>query len=465
MGCHDLVQNFHKTTSAMIKPNSDPNELGTFMSASFPLSPPGVGHASTSANHQPHSPVFPFCFPNDAISSHSLSGSGKNSMDFLGYTSPRSYLDAFQTGQRQGETTRVEGSPDRSGWPTVVDSRIPFTTYFQNLTHTLRMAATKGATSASSNGSGTVSFPAASNSSSNHRTCASPANPCDFTPSPRTLSCGSQAEPDSSCCDDERNLDVKEDDKGADFRTKMVETEMNTWTNDTAEKKEFCNLKRGLSTDRGESSVQCKEKTTLPPAKKFLSQQTQFGRSLPCLMISPAQQTTQENSQTSLSAPVAPYSPLPTSPLPSLGSSLPYHFRLHPQYPLLRDSPDEPQQHLTSVQQIPSGPSSSGISAADSSVLSSSLPVSLLQYHLQEQQLHRHHHHQHHQQRHLQQHPHQQELRAQYPDSVPDGRLFLESALFQVIKVQFVCFLVFLLFCLCFFGFVLLIFAYLVLFC
>ncbi|RUS68697.1 hypothetical protein EGW08_023541 [Elysia chlorotica] len=155
--------------------------------------------------------MFPFCFPSDTSVSQTLDLGGKRNMDFLGYTSPRSYLDAYHD-PGQGEVIPVGESSENPGWPTVVDSRIPFTTYLQNLTFTLSRAAAKGVNSNLPNDRVAVPVPAVSNSTHNPRACVGLGRDSsgEVASVPRSYNSGSQAEPDSSCCDEESCSDVKE---------------------------------------------------------------------------------------------------------------------------------------------------------------------------------------------------------------------------------------------------------------
>ena len=432
----------------MIKSSPDLSDHRTFNPPSYPFSPPLTGQTGTLVSPHPNRSMFPFCFSPDVLTAQSPTSPGDRKLgplDLLGYTTSRSYLDDLTTGHGPREVTRSGESPDRSGWPTVVDPRIPFTTYLQNLTRTLSMAAVKGSSSvsasASTNGKlrGSLQTDAVSPPDS-FRACASIPSPCDVTPSPRSLSCGSQAEPDSSCGADEISGEVRDDDNDVYHNSEMEESQNDEGDNDDKlEKTELRRLKRRVSDAMIQPSVHYTEETGPPRFKAS-------GKYRSCLFISSAHQSEERSYQGSLSAPVVPYSSLPTSPLSTLSASLPYHFRLHP---LVKTSTDkhkhqqnlQQQQHASQQHfQLPhcTKAGGGGKGCSEANTLSSSLPVSLLQYHLQGQHHHHHHHQQQQQQRQLQQHQDQQEQRVQqHPHTAAqDGRFFLESSLFQVTSID-----------------------------
>ncbi|GFR94614.1 zinc finger protein [Elysia marginata] len=404
----------------MIRPSADTRERNALNSSS--VSSPGQRVLTTPNSPHPSSPVFPFCLPNDNLPEQHFSGVRKHPMDFLGYTNPRFCFSAMHTEQDQKEMTqRTEEMPNLSGWPTVVDSRIPFTTYLQNLTRTLRMAAAKGVTSSPDNENAPSSL--LSVSSNNHCASASPPSSNDVTSCPRSLSCGSQAEPDSSCCGDDRNdSDPKQNDcHDVDNSSEIENSDTGPGADAKSEQKQLKTQKLSLSGDTGIDNMCFEDQTIYRHSKRVSENQSQLAKNLHGLVIPLAQHTfTESNCRGSLSAPVVPYSPIPTSPLTSLSASLPYHFRPH-QHPVLEQSVCALEYHrdLSPHKQRQLVASSCGSGGSETnSMLTSSLPASLLHYHLQGQ--HQHHH---------LQHP---GGRAPHgTDTEQGGRLFHEAALFE----------------------------------
>ncbi|GFN91053.1 Zinc finger protein [Plakobranchus ocellatus] len=425
----------------------NPSALTLSPSAALPQSPGYIGES-----HLPNSSV-PFTIHSDSFP---LPATGGYDKDSAGFPSPRASL--LENLMYRQETTTE--SCERVSWPTVVDSRIPFTTYLQNLTRTLRLASASKKLNFDSEKIKERSGDSPPSTSSLYGTkndaCADHINPADVTSFPRSLSCGIQAEPDSSCCDDERGFEAREIDDEVSNYDKQVDSDKNAETPLITEKsthrdEDKCfrklkirTLKRPLSEEKMHPSTQVD--LADPFQSKTSRKQEMFGKILPDLFIPPAHQTLLGDvSQTAFSAPVLPFSSVPAPRYSSShNASDPYQFHLHHHSTHLNSH--NSMHHHTALQQQQQqqqqqyhhqnperAHSSNGSRCRDANLLSVSLPNSLLHYHLQKhrQEKQQQHHHFLRQLQQQQQQQHQELREQKYPSDNHDGRLLLDPTLFQ----------------------------------